>query len=128
MAWACQHPRFPNPILRGRDGWSALRCLRAMLGDPIFLFCCRCPPPSTWKRIPVQKVGCCIFLRWTSPPVLRVYGMRASPKSSLASGAHTVMTIGTRRTLRLSLPLKVWYRAGARWRKNGILPIVSWIC
>ncbi|ESS67186.1 hypothetical protein TCDM_04091 [Trypanosoma cruzi Dm28c] len=128
MAWGVSASAFPQPNLAGERRLVSTQNFHCNSGNYIFLFVAVASPSSPWKRIPVQKVGCCIFLHWRSPPGLRVCGMRASPKFPLISGAHTVMTIGTRRTLRFSQPLTVWYRAGARWRQSGIPPIVSRIC
>ncbi|RNC32115.1 mitochondrial processing peptide beta subunit [Trypanosoma cruzi] len=129
MAGGVPASAFPQPISRGRETAGQHPDVSGQFGKLNFSsFFAVASPPSPWKRIPFLKVKCCISLHWTSPPGLCVYGMRAPPKSLLVSGAHAVMTIDTRRTLRFSQPLTVWYRAGARWRRSGIPPIISWIC
>ncbi|RNC42434.1 hypothetical protein TcCL_NonESM07945 [Trypanosoma cruzi] len=127
MLGACQHPRFPNVLSRGRDGGSTPEILRAILGDHISLTRCLClPAPSPSKMAPVQRIRYCILLHWTLTLGSRVYGMTSSPESSSTSDAHTVI-VCTKWTLRFKWPSTVWCRADAHWRWIGNPAISSWI-
>ncbi|EKF29689.1 hypothetical protein MOQ_006513 [Trypanosoma cruzi marinkellei] len=98
-------------------------------GNYVFLFCCRRLPtvPSEDDSDSEGRVLHLLALdvnTWAP----RVWN-GASPKSSLISGGRIVTAASTRRTLRLSLPLTVCYRAGAHWRQVGIPPMrfMTWV-
>ncbi|EKF38961.1 hypothetical protein MOQ_000822 [Trypanosoma cruzi marinkellei] len=110
---------------RGTAGYSP-DVSRQFLFDHISVPRCLClpaHPPGT--AIPVQKKRNEGSAHSTSPLGPRLYGMSASPELFSTSGAYTI--IGTRWTTRLNLPLAVWLRVRARWKRSGIPPIVSWI-